>query len=94
MMNKDQVSAIIAKAIQTNAERDQIEREVGFGNSEVWSPDMTARTIMCALHCALLTDDWGCVAEAQAMLSELELQLRPPRSGQKKYQPWISGSTP
>jgi hypothetical protein len=89
-MNKKQVKAIMAKAIRSNAERDQYERAAGFGNSEVWSPDLTARTIITALHCALETDDWDCVAEAQAMLSDLELQLRPTHLGQQKYQPWLA----
>lgn len=39
--------------------------------------DMSLRTVMCALSCAIKSSDWSVVADAQVMLSQIELRYRP-----------------
>lgn len=62
---------LLSKAKATNAKRDQDDREVGFQAASDGTPDMQLRTAIGAIEAGIVTDDWDCIAEAQAMLLHL-----------------------
>ena len=43
--------------------------------------DPALRTVMTALKSAIVSKDWGVVAEAQVMLQQIELHHRPNKAG-------------
>lgn len=91
-MNDSEIRAIMALAEKTNTQRDIYDKQAGFGSPTQGPPDITLRTVMMALHSAMATDDWNCVAEAQSMLSVLEFQIRPKKGNghpPKPYKPWL-----
>jgi hypothetical protein len=80
-MNNKQIAALMTKAIQTNAERDSIDHEMGSADPLT----QVFRTIMCTLLAALSLEDW-----AQAMISDLEFKLQSAGDQKRRYQPWLS----
>ncbi len=77
-MTRDQYRKLMAKAVATNAKRDDDERKAGILPASECPPDAIIRTAQEALECGLLTQDWNAVAEAAAMLAEIT-----------KYFPWM-----
>jgi hypothetical protein len=67
---------LVKKARRTNASRDKSERQHGFGVPSEIPIDCGLRTVITALACAIGKSDWDCVAEAYAMLQDIELKLR------------------
>lgn len=61
----------MARAETTNADRDAMERRMGYRIPMDGPLDETYRTIICALWAGVQTDDWSCVEEGLAMLGEL-----------------------
>lgn len=70
MRSPGEIAALVRAAAERNRRRDAIDR--GHGNATPGDSDdaMLARTAIDALECALAIDDWDCVAEAVAMLTE------------------------
>lgn len=62
---------LMRTARQTNAKRDEGERESGFAAPPDNEPSMFLRTAMAAIECGIRTDDWESIAEAQAMLEQV-----------------------
>ena len=69
-------SNIMQKARETNIKRDMIDRKNGFVIPKDTKLDDYVRNVMCAIQCGISTNDWNCIAEAQAMLEDIELKLR------------------
>jgi hypothetical protein len=61
--------ALMDEARLTNAFRDETDRRNGFATPTSGRDLVT--TVMLALKAGIVTGDWTCVAEAQAMLEEL-----------------------
>lgn len=72
-MNYDK---LMAAARKTNQERDGTDRAVGVAAPGDGPLSLYLTTAMQAIECGIMTDDWACVAEGQAMLEEIEKQLR------------------
>lgn len=64
----DTARALIIAARATNLRRTEDEQKAGFASPHQGPPDMTIRTVMCALMCGMETNDWAAVAEAYDML--------------------------
>jgi hypothetical protein len=71
-----ETKALIDEARRTNLERDAMDRKSGFAPPGHGPNDSLARTIICALHCGIRTEDWNAVAEGLVMLVDLEYRLR------------------
>jgi hypothetical protein len=63
-------NARLARAAQTNLQRDAMERQVGFAAASDCDDALLVRTAITALHAGLETEDWDCVAEAADMLAK------------------------
>lgn len=66
---------LVEKARRTNIGRDKIERRHGFASPSAVPLDIGLRTVLSALACGLEAQDWDCVAEAYAMLQDIELKV-------------------
>jgi hypothetical protein len=66
----------IAAAIETNMQRDAIERAHEFAPPGECSPEAQLRTVLSALWAGLVLEDWTIVAEGAVLLAELA-QFRP-----------------
>ena len=62
---------IIARARDTNAKRDAIERTAGFKTPSDGSSDLLLRTAIIAVLAGLTDKDWHAVAEGYCMLTDL-----------------------
>lgn len=62
---------LMSKARSTNANRDESERKSGYPAESDLPPSMQLRTAMMAIEAGIKLEDWGCVAEAQAMLENI-----------------------
>jgi hypothetical protein len=81
--------ALMVKARKTNAERSMTERRAGLAPPDAGLLDEWARTIICALHCGITTEDTNALAEGLAMLVDLEAELRKAHAGHaERYEPW------
>ncbi len=70
---KSAYDLVMKRARKRVADMDKVD-----GSSVADGPvDGALRTIMSALECAINTGDWGTAGDAQVMLSQLELRLRP-----------------
>jgi len=67
---------MMKKARATNKQRDNHERKVGFMAASDCSLDLQIRTAMSAIQAGIASNDWVCIAEAQAMLEQVEKLLR------------------
>lgn len=63
--------ALLAKARETNVERDEFDREAGWGVPSEGPLGGHVSTVRSALICGIDTEDWDCVAEAAAMCEEI-----------------------
>lgn len=72
----EKATKLIAKARKTNAYRDKIERENGFGTPSDCGSDVLVRTALEALDCGMAMEDWNAVAEAYVMLEPLGRKLK------------------
>ncbi len=70
---------MMKKARDTNRKRDNVEREVGYAAVPDCPPDLQIRTAMSAIQAGIASNDWNCIAEAQAMLEQVEKILREPK---------------
>jgi len=69
----------MVKARETNASRDEADHRHGFAApGEAGLPDLV-KTAMFAVAAGIITQDWRCVAEGQAMLEHAALALGLPR---------------
>ena len=84
-ITKLEVATLMAKAEKTNRHRDRMDSKNGFSSPSDGPPDMTCRTIICALEAGLSTGDVNCIAEGLDMLVDYESTLR--KDG-GKFQPW------
>lgn len=65
--------AVMRRARKRVADMDKVDGSSVANDAA----DGALRTIMCALECAINTGDWDIAGDAQVMLSQLELRLRP-----------------
>lgn len=66
---------IMKIARRVNQNRSKIDRKNGFAAVEDVSNLMQIETAMEAIKCGIITNDWDCVAEGQAMLESLVTTL-------------------
>jgi hypothetical protein len=85
-MAMDKARDLVIAARATNIRRAEMDLAGGFAPPEHGPPDMTLRTVLCALMSGMQTDDWNCVAEAYDILCSLHRQV----TG-KKYDPVCDG---
>lgn len=67
---------LMEKARRTNDQRDKDEREAGYASPDSGSFDNQLQTVMTAICCGIITEDWNAIAESQSMLEKIELKLR------------------
>ena len=60
--------ALLAQAIQTNAQRDQIDRNHGNAPPGNCPIIVHLRTVASAIEAGIRSEDWNAVAEGQVML--------------------------
>ena len=61
---------LIAKARQTNQQKDAIDRQFGLVAEGDADLKVRAKTAMMALQAAIATEDWETVAEAYCLLED------------------------
>lgn len=62
---------LMTKARETNAKRDQMDKEAGFATPWQAGADAVLLTIRDAIKCGIVTNNWSNVAEAQAILEKM-----------------------
>lgn len=65
------VEELMAKAEETNRQRDAIDRRNGFAAPSDGPAGITMRTVVEAIWAGLRMDDRDCVAEGLAMLGDV-----------------------
>jgi hypothetical protein len=73
---------VMAKARATNKKRDASERKNGMTPESEQHPFVQIRTAMLAIQAGITTEDWGTVAEGQAILEAAMNTIRE-KTGQK-----------
>jgi hypothetical protein len=77
-MTKQELSNLMAAAVKTNAERDQMERGAGFAAVSDCDSQNQLRTAQLAIECGLLVGDVSAIAEGAAMIAKIT-----------NYYPWL-----
>jgi hypothetical protein len=71
MSQQSDYKKLMAKARQTNAKRDETDREGYFATPDYGPLSQMLKTAMSAVEAGIITADWNAVAEGQAMLEQL-----------------------
>lgn len=74
-MSQERARRLIREAYLANEVRGAQERRAGFASPQDGPPDMTVRTIMCAIYAGLVTEDWAIIAEGYVMLGDLHRMM-------------------
>lgn len=84
-MNYDK---LMAKARQTNAKRDETDRQDGYAAPSDAGVLALLRTVRSAIECGITAGDWNPIAEGQAMLENAIGQLElDPKLTQEAFAP-------
>lgn len=67
---------LVAKAVKTNAKRDEADRLSGFATPSQLDPASLLRTAMSAIKCGINLPDDNCIAEAFLFIQEAERRIR------------------
>jgi hypothetical protein len=78
---------LLHEAEQTNERNDWIEREAGLAAPPDCPSDCLLRTVVNALECGLIMNDWKAVAEGTAMLAKYLHYYPWKKATQKKNPP-------
>jgi hypothetical protein len=81
MRSREQLAKMMQDAEERNARMTASERAVGFGTPQDGPLELGLRTVVSALECAVLMEDWGTVAEGLALLGQIT-----------GYRPWLRES--
>lgn len=63
---------LMRTARETNARRDSSELRNGFTPESKQPPHIRLRTAISAIEAGITSDNWSCIAEAQAILETID----------------------